>query len=252
MRIKATRSSIPTKDSTSLVWNDGVGSFESSEPFVRYERKTCPQDEASCLSEEGPYKDYHLGIQINDGENGRYLSILADSDLSSGAPRPYYDYGNAKLIWGRFVLNNIFGASVDPLAIEGKAEYWNGSKFVINTDDSCTVFTGDDFNDDIENDDLDVTPQLASGAGTTLVKGELLESSTIITEQFAWLAPESLKDSDSTGSFTFELVVPPYLQYEWDNDKNDENKYQDNPTAEGTFGIYRGSDRQIYWQEVGW
>ncbi|WP_404398319.1 DUF6701 domain-containing protein [Idiomarina loihiensis] len=235
-----------TEDSTSLVWSDGIGLFESSEPFVRYERKKCPEDEESCLSEEGPYEDYHLGIQINDGEkeddNYQYLSTLANSELISGASRSYYDYGSARLIWGRFVLDNIFGAEVDDLPLTGRVEYWNGAGFVTNTDEDC-------FNVSEENVNVisTVTPELAdSPTEVSLVEGILPDPTQPLSELLRFAAYGSRTE------FTFELEVPPYLQYEWDDDESDDEQYKDNPTAEGTFGIYRGSDRQIYWQEVGW
>ncbi|WP_353956986.1 DUF6701 domain-containing protein [uncultured Idiomarina sp.] len=31
-----------------------------------------------------------------------------------------------------------------------------------------------------------------------------------------------------------------------------DGSFDENPQAEGTFGIYRGRDRQIYWRELGW
>lgn len=240
---------LSSESSTNIVWNDGIGSFESSEPFVRYKRETtCANDEDACPL-EGPYKDYHLGIQINDGEGGEYYSTIADSSLSNvNTARPYYDYGSARLVFGRFKLTNISGAVVDPLAIEGRAEFWNGNQFVTNTDDSCTVVKAVDFNDNVETDDIDVNLQPASGSEAILSQGRLQDPEKLLTNQFAWLAPESAKTSNEVESFTFEVNVLPFLEYDWDADGN----YEDDPQAEGTFGIYRGSDRQIYWQEIGW
>ncbi|MAL83423.1 MAG: hypothetical protein CMF11_03600, partial [Idiomarina sp.] len=63
-------------------------------------------------------------------------------------------------------------------------------------------------------------------------------------ELFRWVSEQESEPY----SFLFEAQVPAYLQYDWSGDGD----FDENPQAEGTFGIYRGRDRQIYWREVGW
>lgn len=227
-------------------WDSGVGSLSNPEgtwPYVKYER-------GNPGIEEGPYENYTLGIQIDDQEGGKFYSKIETSDLTVSEPNQnqfdvpptFKALDRARLLYGRFSLDNIFGAEVDDLPLTGRVEYWNGAGFVTNADEDC-------FNVSEENVNVisTVTPELAdSPTEVRLVEGILPDPTQPLSELLRFAAYGSRTE------FTFELVVPPYLQYEWDNDKNDENKYQDNPTAEGTFGIYRGRDRQIYWQEVGW
>ena len=48
----------------------------------------------------------------------------------------------------------------------------------------------------------------------------------------------------NTGSVQVEYPVPLYWQYDFDDDGVEEN-----PKSTATFGVYRGHDRVIYWQE---
>lgn len=221
----------------------GTASFKSPEPSVTYRREG---------AEEGPYKDYKLGIQFNDSEGGNYYSIITESNLPAAAQAPAFKlYDSVKLLYGRFVLDNIFGAEVDDLPLSGRAQFWNGDNFVKNTDDSCFTVSAAELSVlsalepetesviNLTEEPIELTdfPDAVS-----LVEGELQESDSLMEDLLRWQA------YGSAAEFTFELTVPSFLQYDWDGDSN----YQDNPTAEGTFGIYRGRDRQIYWQEMGW
>lgn len=226
-------------------WERGVGSLSSPDgawPYVKYKRGTPG-------IEEGPYKNYTLGIQIDDQEGGEFYSKIETSDLTVSelnqnqfnVPAVFKTLDKARLLYGRFLLDNIFGAEVDDLPLTGRVEYWNGGGFVTNTDANC-------FNVAAANVNVisAVTPELAdSPTEVSLVEGILPDPTLPLSELLRFSAYGSRTE------FTFELGVPPYLQYEWDDDE-DEEEYTDNPTAEGTFGIYRGRDRQIYWQEVGW
>ncbi len=221
----------------------GTATFKLPAPSVTYRRN---------IAEEGPYEDYKLGIQFNDSEGDNYYSIITESNLPAAAQAPAFKlYDSVKLLYGRFVLDNIFGAEVDDLPLSGRAQFWNGDNFVINTNDNCfTVSVSkldvlsaiDPTKDpvislDTESIELSDTPDSVS-----LAEGELQEAYSPMEDLLRWQA------YGSAAEFTFELTVPSFLQYDWDGDSN----YQDNPMAEGTFGIYRGRDRQIYWQEVGW
>jgi len=86
---------------------------------------------------------------------------------------------------------------------------------------------------------------LTPSTGTqSFTSGRLFDPNLDITFQFSWQSP----NPKAYDSFIFGLKVPPYLKTNVDGSGGND----DFPEAEATFGIYRGSDRQIYWQEVGW
>jgi cytoskeletal protein CcmA (bactofilin family) len=229
-----------------LYWEQGKGRFlATAEPQVTYERTDPAQP-------EGPYDSYRLGVQYNDGENGNYYSLIDTSTVAlndNSAPRSYYPLNNnaIELKFARFVLDNLFGPPSDPLSIQGRVEVWDGTKFVHYATDNCSSFSASSANDDLLDSDYDALLQPQLGSEQLLNEGDLFNPAEPLDEQLAWLEDESQPVS-GVQQFMFELVVPGYLQSDEDNDGD----YNDNPQAEATFGIYQGSDRQIYWQEVGW
>ncbi|WP_198678657.1 DUF6701 domain-containing protein [Idiomarina seosinensis] len=228
---------------TELSWTDGIGTFVGI-PEVRYERMVG--------SPEGPYAEYQLGVQYNDAENGNYYSLIDTSGAelnSNGAPRSYYALNSSglNLVYGRMQLQNLFGPPSDPLSIKGQAEYWNGTEFVAFEQDVCTAFEGSQVNDNVVTSDYDAELQVQAGAQQLLNDGKLFNDSVPIAEQLAWIE-DSSNAVVGIQQFIFELDVPDFLKVDNDNDGD----FDDNPEAEATFGIYQGSDRQIYWEEVGW
>jgi MSHA biogenesis protein MshQ len=224
----------------------GTATFKLPTPSVTYRRDG---------AEEGPYEDYKLGIQFNDSEGGNYYSIITESNLPAAAQAPAFKlYDSVKLLYGRFVLDNIFGAEVDDLPLSGRAQFWNGDSFVKNTNDNCfTVSVSkldvlsaiDPTTEPVTSLDTESIEPSDTPDSVSLAEGELQEEYSPMEDLLRWQA------YGSNAEFTFEFDLSDdfkYLQYDWNGDSN----YQDNPTAEGTFGIYRGRDRQIYWREVGW
>ncbi|MDX1817290.1 MAG: DUF6701 domain-containing protein, partial [Marinobacter sp.] len=101
--------------------------------------------------------------------------------------------------------------------------YWNGSGFVTNTADSCTTWATTDITDTENYHSLDA----ASG---TLSAGQG--------------GPLSLVPDGTQGTDSLVWNVADWLEFDQDGDGTLED-----PSALATFGVYRGHDRVIYWQE---
>jgi hypothetical protein len=231
-------------DEIELVWSQGIGRFlATAQPSVVYERSVPPQP-------EGPYNNYQLGVQYNDGENSNYYSTLDTSSAvitGNGAPRDFYPLNGSgiELKFAHFVLDNLFGPPTDPLFIEGRVEVWDGTRFGRFALDSCTGFSASEVSDELTGNEYDAELQEQAGSEQVLEMGELFSPDVPLANQLAWLETEPVIDVQQ---FDFELTVPDYLLTDEDND----GEYNEVPRAEATFGIYQGSTRQIYWQEVGW
>lgn len=231
-------------DDIELVWNQGIGRFlATAQPSVVYERSVPPQP-------EGPYNNYQLGVQYNDGENSNYYSILDTSSAvinGNGAPRDFYPLNGSgiELKFAHFVLDNLFGPPTDPLFIEGRVEVWDGTRFERFALDNCTGFSASDVSDELTGNEYDAELQEQADSEQLLEAGELFSPDVPLANQLAWLENEPVIDVQQ---FDFELTVPDYLLTDEDND----GEYNEVPRAEATFGIYQGYTRQIYWQEVGW
>ncbi|MCK7458971.1 DUF6701 domain-containing protein [Idiomarina aminovorans] len=236
-----------------LNWNNGVGEFADPANVV-YPRASS-YDETELYDFEGPIEDYQLGVQIDDGEGGNYYSVIEGASLSSTGGFNYAVFDEADLLFGRLRLKNLIGAAVDPLPVKAVIEYWDGSSFVVNERDSCFDFEQNALSvtttTNLEGVPIASTPNLAaSPASKSLTKGSLVavNASTAINDLIRW---EGLTDQ-SKFEFEYDLSNVKYLRFDWLGDGNLDGNLDDAPQAEALIGIYRGSDRQIYWQEVGW
>jgi len=234
-----------------LDWQNGEGWLATpSTAQLRYQRDPNAPGE--------PFNDYRAGVQYNDGENNNYYSSIVISEADrlnhNEAPRDYHALNNESfgLVYGRIQLENIFGPSEDLLPIRAVAEYWDGTAFRRHElENECLeiaandIVQSDEYGDFIDVNDSDYEAELTPSTGTqSFTSGRLFDPNLDITFQFSWQSP----NPKAYDSFIFGLKVPPYLKTNVDGSGGND----DFPEAEATFGIYRGSDRQIYWQEVGW
>ncbi|WP_210456072.1 DUF6701 domain-containing protein [Vibrio crassostreae] len=161
--------------------------------------------------------------------------------------------------YGRIVLDDIGGNSGSTLTIPLRAEFWNGSVFVVNEEDDRSIFNG-----------ANTCKQViwhSEGAATTLASlngsGNVDEGEEEVTanqntpagtdsprEQVRlWLRMDDSEPSKKTGendiSCSGSDQDQPWLRYNW-RQLGDED-----PSTVVTFGIYRGNDRVIYRGESG-
>ncbi|MEZ8021790.1 DUF6701 domain-containing protein [Vibrio sp. 1F255] len=160
--------------------------------------------------------------------------------------------------YGRMVLDDIGGNSDTTLTIPLRAEFWDGSEFIVNEDDDRSTFNG-----------ANTCKQViwhSEGAATTLVSlngsGNVDDGEEEVTanqntpagtdaprEQVRlWLRmDDSEPDSDGGNNISCSGSDQdqPWLRYNW-RQLGDED-----PSTVVTFGIYRGNDRVIYRGESG-
>jgi len=151
-------------------------------------------------------------------------------DLSMLVASPNLRYGRLAVIGG-----NAESAPAEvPVIVQ--TEYWTGTHFIVNTDDSCTV---------VKTSPTAGTEGLylsgsAQADGLTLDNGEytLLNGQSSAT-QFKVLSP-------GEGVWPVFYMAPTWLQYNW---LNDDAHIADDSQADISVGRYRGNKRQIFWQE---
>jgi MSHA biogenesis protein MshQ len=159
--------------------------------------------------------------------------------------------------FGRWLLENSYGPETSNLPVSMFTQYFDGTgstDFINNDKESClipSVGIEDPLGDigdagmvlwnyrlaDLDSDDA-LLPADTDASVEDVNK-------TFVSGIYRWLlfsAPENNKQ----GSLEVEYQVPPWLQYDW----NDDDNFTNNPTATLTFGIYRGNDRIIYQREI--
>ncbi|SFR85078.1 MSHA biogenesis protein MshQ [Marinobacter daqiaonensis] len=136
---------------------------------------------------------------------------------------------DGEIYYGRRFMENVYGPeNASQLTMPFAMEYWNGSAFVVNLLDSCTTWDAaasqlsdpEQYHELVSEGD---TGDFAMGQAEPLV---LEPNGTRGTEELIWSVPVWQQD-DFDGDGTLDL-----------------------PSALATFGVYRGHDRVIYWQEV--
>ncbi|WP_421684744.1 DUF6701 domain-containing protein [Vibrio cyclitrophicus] len=161
--------------------------------------------------------------------------------------------------YGRMALDDIGGNSDTTLTIPLRAEFWDGSEFVVNDDDNRSTFNGSNTCKQVIWHSEGVTTTLASLSGSRSVDdGEEEVTANQNTpsgtdaprEQVRlWLRMDDSAPTAKTGENPITCLgsdqEQPWLRYNW-RQLGDED-----PSTVVTFGIYRGNDRVIYRGESG-
>lgn len=181
---------------------------------------------------DGPYPQLRFGLQVEsnglDTIDWHADQVLFSSVQGNAAEIP----GSIHAVYGRTLLEDVYGPDVENLAIVMRNEYFDGHDFITNIDDNCFAYDVANLNILADPAGLNAT---AGGASTgILVNGEVPAGT------WWWQAPGAV------GEFIFEYDTQPWLEFDWSNDSSLPLK---DPSATAGFGQYRGNDRIIFWLE---
>jgi MSHA biogenesis protein MshQ len=136
--------------------------------------------------------------------------------------------------YGRLQMENAYGPETSGLEIPFQAEYYTSGGFVLNAADGCWAYNTADVS--LDQSGLSGGSTSVSALSDTLSGGVSPPGRGVLLE-----APGAENRGDVIATF----AVPLWLQ----GDFNDDGSLED-PSSRATFGVYRGNDRIIYWQEV--
>ncbi len=224
-------------------WANGVGAFSANLTLNRPTSLT-------TVTTWGPYNALDIGIAPQDSDNTKLLpaALNLDASLPAGLERQKLQTTSSIHRFGRIRLQNGFGSEKQSLAVPIQAQYWAGSSFVKNVDDSCTPLTGAltrIYSTDVRNKLVSPTPSasfktvLAPAVATTK-----LENGT---------ANLVFDPPNLSGWLDLILEVPDYLRYNWGNCSGqtgaDSTHLTNNPCARAAFGVYNSKSPIIYRRE---
>ncbi|MFA0486683.1 DUF6701 domain-containing protein [Vibrio sp. 10N.222.55.B11] len=208
-------------------------------------------------SEDGPYDDTtsEFGVWVSDKVDGVDLQFLdldnTNTDYTNGTKfnaQPDFRYG-------RMSLKDVGGNQGSSIQVPLEVQYWSGSKFEINSDDSGSQFNGSDYCvtkiwHDSEVTDAKLTSDTDDNGSDDIVSVLKGVSSNLIAKQDTSRREQVRlflrQGSSPSGATCFgSKGTQPWLQYNW-RGLGDED-----PSTVVTFGIYRGNDRVIYRGESG-
>lgn len=250
-------------------WSGALLSLNSSNnafTFLKQQQSASPY----TTSVDGPYQS-GFGLRVTDKVDG---VDFASADLDLNASSTLLDTGKAfatqpDIRYGRMALKDVGGTSVSTINIPLRVEYWQGSRFVTNSDDSGSHFaTPEDYicrqtvwsqasssaNATLSGSDTSSNwTKVASGQSSKLFAKPASSDESVNDRQQIrfWLRldDDTSNASDDTRSPQVgetgvtcgaQYTAQPWLQYNW-RDKGDED-----PSAVVTFGIHRGNDKVIF------
>ncbi|MGE6435596.1 DUF6701 domain-containing protein [Shewanella baltica] len=232
-------------------WSQGEATVDGTY-LANFSRVT--PNVATNLYQDGSFELLDIGVQLmdNDPHPNNIYSYVASPDMDAASTGTCTNC-NAKKIstqtlrHGRVVMDNTYGPETEILRMPTRAEYWNGSSWVLNTNDSCTLTTYS-LASQVDNAGLgyNFDPDLVVGQSVARSGGAL----TFQAGQFEllWQAVTS-SGVPYRGQVTAPLDVPTWLEWYW-NWNGVSPSVLTEPRASAYFGRYRGHDRIIYWREV--
>ncbi len=183
-----------------------------------------------------------LGINVVDSDGIVYSANPARFGLPTLGFGMAFDNGK-EMRYGRLVLENAYGSELLNLPVSASIQYFDGSGFVTNTDDSCTAW-------DTGLLTLTSAEESVAGAGPIRVKGTVDTTATLSPALFSnglanllFSAPGS--GGDGWVDIDLELGGLSWLRFDWDGNGFHDN----NPASRATFGIFKSNPRLIYQRE---
>ncbi len=212
--------------------------FEMNAPFT-YVKSAAPFNPITMALD----LDFSID-DLRDADDVGYDSNGIDELVPAEASPNYESYGvnvvGAEARYGRLSLRDTSSGSLDsnlyvPLVIE----YWNGDRYVTNTDDSSFDFSA-------------LEARLINSAGNE-VSGFVLGSTGMIISNGTPANGEGIfVPAQSDGDYILELTTfPDWLNVNWDDSGSsaDVINGDDWPSANIIFGSFSGNNRIIYKRE---
>ncbi|CCO45101.1 hypothetical protein VIBNISOn1_1370006 [Vibrio nigripulchritudo SOn1] len=233
-------------------WSDGTASIPSTVfEFARLTSQVTPR----ITQPDGPY-EVRLGLEAS--EHSMNCSVVGCTNFVDAVQirndgSTIYNgrkfTASLDMRYGRLALDDVGTNSGQNVTVPVRAEYWNGSKFVANTDDVETDFDGANYCRQLVWPAGGSTSADLTGSHTNIDNGT---SSNLIARQNA-----TVEGTREQVRLKLRIGVPAagetglscagnnaqeleFLHFNWLGEGDD------NPSAIVTFGVYRGNDRVIF------
>lgn len=206
---------------------------------------------ARAAAVDGPFSAARIGLRPIDSDAVALLPAQLNLDTDNNGSADMANLGSTQLRFGRLRLEDSYGPETANLPVRFLTEYWSGSDWIQNPDDSCTTLALTEivYPQGAINNAANRTVTL--GSGTTTGQYGSINASQITFDDGDAGHYFSAPGVGNTGSFAVEVDLTDYswLRFDWNNDGNFSDAAL--PSANFTFGSYRGHDRVLYWLEEG-
>jgi MSHA biogenesis protein MshQ len=217
--------------------------FQNSETGSAFDLQTVSLTESFSSGTIGSAQ-FDLALRYDMGLQDKAVTLVqltASSDevtTISGAP---LSLGSTEVRFGRLTLENVYGSELIDLTMPMQTEYYDGSNFVVNSQDNCTTMNS--VSTLPGSSDVVVTPALSGGSSSVTIVSSGASAGIL---DIKLTAPGAGNYGDITLEADLVHAAESWLQFDWDGDGNHDN----NPAARATFGIYSGDSKQIYRRQI--
>jgi len=206
---------------------------------------------ARAAALDGPFTAARIGVRPLDSDGVALLPAQLNLDTDNNGSADMARVGSTQFRFGRLRLEDSYGPETANLPVRFLTEYWNGSGWLQNTDDSCTTLARTEI----------IYPQgainntayrtVTVGGGTTIGQYAAINATHVTVDDGDAGHYFTAPGAGNTGTFDVEVDLTdyPWLRFDWNNDGNFNDAAH--PSANFTFGSYRGHDRVLYWLEQG-
>ncbi len=194
-----------------------------------------------------------LAVNVIDGDAIAYAANPAKFGNEVAGGGIAFSGGNKEMRFGRLRINNANGSQLVALPVLMETQYWNGTAFITNTADACTVINNSNVAMSGFTNNLNACETAVSGGGTFsagrrtftfAAPGNGNSGSVTLTANLT-------TGASGTTCLTVGGATSPagganllHLQGNWTG-----GAYNQNPSGRATFGIYHGADEFIYNRE---
>ncbi|MGD8233148.1 DUF6701 domain-containing protein [Vibrio sp. TRT 1302] len=228
----------------------GTFTLDDAAPSTDCESELCWEKAAAADGyEDGPF----------NGVSGTASNIsITDTGVANRDPVDYLTPAEGEddprmltlqpdIRFGRIGLDSVGGTANSELPIPLRVEFWDGSRFITNTDDSSTQVDGSNDADDNRNIWVETNQtafEVTLGDGGPIASGQsrtitATHASDVRQQTQVWLELDNASNQ------------LPWLRYRWQDANRAEINGEEDPSSVVTFGIYRGNDRVIFRGEPG-
>ena len=201
---------------------------------------------------DGPFENLKIAFVPTDSDGVTLDPNDLDTEITQATPE-YSLIAEHDFRYGRLLIDNAFGPETEDLAITFRVEYFDGERFVVNTDDSCTVIDAAQltlvpgtYTGNLDDGETDISTPQTTEFHNGQVQG--VESATNPSDEpFTATAPGEGNGGTVDVELDLDALGLPFLQFRWPELNAG---YDENPRAQLEFGQFRSHDRVIHWQEI--
>ena len=200
-----------------------------------------------------------LALNVVDGDNIAFAGNPARFGTATAGNGIAFTASAKQMRFGRLRIGNALGSPVLPLPVPIRTEYWNGSGFIVNTQDSCTRLTSTDVALGNWSGALAATTCATAGAPTgaggvvvtagvaafrLAAPGAGRTGSVDLTANLGASATGSTCTAAGAAASAATTAVRSWLLGDWAG-----AGYVTNPSARASFGRYTNTPELIYRRE---